>query len=182
MLNLNFTPFPTLSTERLLLRQLREDDAQRVFEIRSNPEVNRHLDRKPAESIDDGKAFIAMINEKIARNETVYWAITEKENPLLIGTIVLWNIERDTATGEIGFELDPSYHGKGIMSEAVEKVLDFAFNEVGLGVMLGITTHENENSLRLLHKFKFTRNVEAERLHENPKETVLQLNRHKGAF
>lgn len=39
MLDFNFTPFPVIETERLLLRRITNDDVNEVFELRSNPET-----------------------------------------------------------------------------------------------------------------------------------------------
>jgi ribosomal-protein-alanine N-acetyltransferase len=44
---LNFTPFPVLETNRLLLRQVTLQDAPEIFFLRSNPDVLKYLDREP---------------------------------------------------------------------------------------------------------------------------------------
>ena len=58
MTSRNFTPFPVLKTERLILRQLISSDDKEIFALRSNDNVNKYLDRKPSKSIDDAKNFI----------------------------------------------------------------------------------------------------------------------------
>ena len=47
MLELNFTPFPVLSTERLQLREITADDANEIFFLRSDKEVLKYLDKEP---------------------------------------------------------------------------------------------------------------------------------------
>jgi ribosomal-protein-alanine N-acetyltransferase len=63
MLNRTFTPFPTLTTERLTLRQLEINDEQEIFTLRSDSEINKYLDRQISNPIDDARNFINKVNE-----------------------------------------------------------------------------------------------------------------------
>jgi len=155
MTNRNFTPFPILKTERLTLRELSIDDQQNIFALRSDKEINKYLDRKPAKSIDDAKAFIQTINQNIQNNNSVYWVITLNNTDKLIGTICLFNFSDDNLKAEIGYELLPGFQGKGIMQEAVSKVIDFAMQHLGLNSIEAYTHSENLNSTKLLEKFNF---------------------------
>jgi ribosomal-protein-alanine N-acetyltransferase len=91
-MNINFSPFPILQTERLILRKLSLDDAEEIYFLRSDEEVNRYLDRKKANDLDDAHAFINKLNIGIANDKWIYWAVCFKDNPKLIGTICLWNL------------------------------------------------------------------------------------------
>jgi len=64
---MNTVPFPQLITERTTLRQLSLDDHQDIFDLRSNPNVNRFLNRRPCITIDDAKNFINAVNENIEK-------------------------------------------------------------------------------------------------------------------
>ncbi|HYJ63373.1 MAG TPA: GNAT family N-acetyltransferase [Parafilimonas sp.] len=154
----NFNPFPVLKTERLTLRQLVSSDANEIFALRSNDNVNKYLNRKPAKSIDDAKTFIETINKNIQRNDSIYWAITLTGTNKLIGTICLFNLSDDNFKAEIGYELLPDFQGKGIMQEAASKVIDFGIRHIGLNLIEACTHSENQNSTRLLEKFNFKKN------------------------
>lgn len=67
-----FKPFPVLKTERLILRKLASDDANEIFALRSSDLVNKYLDRKPSNSIDNAKNFIQAINKNIESNDSFY--------------------------------------------------------------------------------------------------------------
>ncbi len=95
MLTLNFNPFPILSTERLTLRQITKEDAEEIFFLRSDKQVLEFLDRAPATSIDEAFQWIQMINEAIANNEYIAWAIAQKNETKLIGTITFWNLKKE---------------------------------------------------------------------------------------
>lgn len=158
----NFTPFPVLKTERLTLRQLASSDANEIFTLRSDSNVNKYLDRKPGTSIDDAKIFIRAINENIQKNDAVYWAITFNSADKLIGTICLFSFSDDNLKAEIGYELLPGFQGKGIMQEAISKVIDFGIQHIGLNSIEAYTHPDNQRSTRLLEKCNFKKNSSAE--------------------
>src|ERR1700743_3465614 len=114
---MTFPAFTNLITERLILRELQSTDAPEIFLLRSNKEVNELIDRVSATSIDDAYKFINMIITNQLNKESFMWVITLKDDPKLIGTIVYWNIVKEKNQAEIGYELLPQYHGKGIMHE-----------------------------------------------------------------
>lgn len=123
-------PFPDLLTNRLLLRKLEPADAVAVYALRSNPEVNRFVIRPPITGLEDGIRFIHRINSSVSEGDCLFWAVVPKQSDDLIGTICLWNWNNLHHQAEIGFELLPSWQGKGLMHEAISKVLPFAFDEL----------------------------------------------------
>jgi ribosomal-protein-alanine N-acetyltransferase len=151
----NFIPFPVLKTERLTLRQLACSDDNEIFALRSDDNVNKYLDRKPSQSIEDAKNFIQTINENIQRNDSIYWAITLNDTDKLIGTICLFDFSNDHLKAEIGYELLPDFQGKGLMQEAVSKVIDFGTQHIGLYSIEAYTHSQNKSSTRLLEKLNF---------------------------
>ena len=113
MLQLNFSPFPELKTKRLLLRKLDKTDAKEIFFLRSNEDVLRYLGREPTATITEAGEFIGKINKGIEENEAILWGIALLENPsVVIGTICLWNIQKENLRAEIGYMLHPDFWGK----------------------------------------------------------------------
>ena len=151
----NFDPFPVLKTERLTLRQLLNSDDNEILALRSDENVNKYLDRKPAKSIDDARTFIQAVNQNIKRNDSLYWAITWNSTGKLVGTICLFDFSDNHAKAEIGYELLPEFQGKGVMQEAISKVLDYGLQHIGLKSIEAFTHLENQSSTRLLEKFNF---------------------------
>ncbi|MBI1933155.1 MAG: GNAT family N-acetyltransferase [Ignavibacteriales bacterium] len=158
MNQLNFNPFPTLKTERLILRQLNNTDAERIFLLRSNVIVNKFLDREKHISIEESLSFINLINRNIEQNNSIYWVISPVENEKLIGTICLWNFTENNFSAEVGYELLPEYCGKGVMDEALKKVLEFGVTELKLNKIEAYTHKNNQASLKLLIKNNFSLN------------------------
>ncbi|MES2332107.1 MAG: GNAT family N-acetyltransferase [Bacteroidota bacterium] len=155
MLNKTFTPFPILTTKRLTLRQLITNDEQPIFTLRSDTEVNKFLGRKMADSLDDARKFINTVNENIDKNTSLYWAITFSDKNELVGTICLFCFLDENDKCEIGYELLPNFQRRGIMQEAVDKVIDYAFNTIGVQKIEAFFHRDNQRSIKLLEKFFF---------------------------
>lgn len=161
-MHLNFSPFPQLTTGRLLLRQLSLKDAKEIFALRSDEVVNKYLNRAAATSVDEAKAFINKINFGIRANRSMYWAICFRDQPELVGTICLWNFSEEENKAEIGYELLPQFHGRGIMQEAFSKVVEYGFQILELSRIEAWTTVENDGSKKILERNHFKRNAELE--------------------
>jgi [ribosomal protein S5]-alanine N-acetyltransferase len=146
-------PFPALSTERLILRQIQEEDRNELFLLRSDEKVLEYIDRPKAQSVDECVQFIRKINEGIAKKEWLYWAITLHNK--LIGTICLWNFSKDRSLAEVGYELMSDYQGKGYMQEALTAVIKYGFVELKLHSIEAYTHPNNLRSIHLLEKNHF---------------------------
>ena len=154
-MQIQFTPFPELFTERLHLRQLAFSDEQEIYIQRSDARILKYIDRPKANNLEDAREFIQKICTNIAENQSIYWAITLKNNPMLIGTICLWNIEPEKSSVEIGYSLHPDFQGKGYMQEALDVVVDYAFEVMQAKTIEAFTNPANAASIRLLQKNNF---------------------------
>ncbi len=168
----NFSPFPILSSERLLLRQLQPFDKQQIFAIRSDKLNNRYIERPKTITIKDAENFIVHINVGILKADWLYWAITVRGIDTLLGTICLWNISEENNSAEIGYELHPEHHGKGYAYEALQKVIGFAFNVLKLKSIYAYTHKDNHRSVKLLEKFNFLNRAKSD---TNLSELIYQL-------
>ncbi len=151
-----FNPFPELSTERLLLRQLRFSDAHSLAQLRSDKNVNEFLDRPSTMEFEEANNFIAKVNRRMKVGELIYWVISLKAAESFAGAVCLWNIEADKDRAELGYELHPDYQGRGIMQEALHTVIEFGFTKMKLAVILALTMPANKASEKLLVKNSFT--------------------------
>lgn len=159
MKQINFTPFPILQTDRLTLRQITKSDDDIIFDLRTNAEVNKYINRKKCANIEEAHAFIEKISTNIVENRSVMWAICLKDNTAMIGTICLWNINEDKSTGELGYDLLPAFQKHGYMYEAVNAVLDYGFKTLGFSTIEAFTHRENQNSIAMLQKHGFLRDT-----------------------
>ena len=158
MLQVNFHPFPELETGRLLLRKITPQDAPEIFFLRSNADVMKYIDRERAKSVKDAEEFIKKIINDILANDAIIWSIDLKENPgKLIGTICLWQFQKEHFRAETGYVLHPDHWRKGYMKEALEKVLDFGFDTLKLHSIEAHIAPANTASATLLESTGFVR-------------------------
>ena len=173
MVNKSFTPFPILTTERLTLRQLSTDDGQSIFALRSDPEINKYLDRQPSKTMEDAISFIKKINDNIEKNISIYWAITLTNSQIIVGTICLFDFSDEKNKCEIGYELLTDFQGQGIMKEATEEVTGYAFQTMRLQKIEALTHIRNRNSIRFLTKSGFKKSIETD--NEIPDHNIFTL-------
>ena len=159
MLTVNFSPFPNLKTDRLILRRLTIEDENEIFFLRSDERTNRYVDRPKPNSLEDARNHIDKLNNGIDNNEFIFWGITLLNNPAIIGTICLWNISKENYTAEVGFDLMPGFQGKGIMKEALSEVIAYGFESLKVRRLVAWVNYENTRSISLLSKFNFIRDM-----------------------
>ncbi len=156
MLELNFSPFPVLHTQRLLLREMITADATELFFLRSDPKVLQHIGREPAKSITEVEEFITKRIEARLANEAIMWGIALADKPAtMIGSICYWNIQPDNYRAEIGYNLHPDHWGKGIITEAIREVVKYGFAMMKLHSIEARTNPANIASGLALEKAGF---------------------------
>jgi [ribosomal protein S5]-alanine N-acetyltransferase len=153
-----FQPFPELKTARLLLRQLRPEDAAEIFFLRSDERVLRYLGKEPASSIKEAEDFIKIIDDNTSTNQGILWGIALLDNPdKLIGTICYWNLLMEHDRADIGFVLHPDHWRKGIMKEALFSVIDYGFGPLGLHSIEARLSAGNKSSAAVLESTGFVK-------------------------
>jgi RimJ/RimL family protein N-acetyltransferase len=147
-------PTPVLETDRLVLRPLRQEDVPAIQRRFPQWEVVRYLAARvpwPYPTEDEAR-HVAECLQQMARREKCYWAIFLKGGPAdLIGRIDLWpddGVSRD----QRGFWLDPEFQGRGLMTEAAERVTAFAFVELGWPHLWLSNAEANSASARIKEK------------------------------
>ena len=155
MLRINFFPFPDLQTARLQLRCINKKDADEIFSLRTDKQVLLFLDRDPMASNKEAFGFIEMALDGIKKNEGILWIITHKDSDKLIGTIGFWRIIKEHHRAEIGYQLTPPEWGKGIMKEALLKIIEYGFTNMLLHSIEANIHPDNSASKALLEACGF---------------------------
>ena len=147
-------PTPVLHTPRLILRPVRSKDAPVIQRLFPQWDVVRWLDVKvpwpyPA---DGATAFVATCLQEMARGQKSHWAIVPRSGTAdLIGLIDLWP-DDGVSRNQRGFWLDPAYHRRGLMSEAADRVTDYALRELGWPHLWLSNAQDNHGSRRIKEK------------------------------
>lgn len=149
------TKFPVLETERLVLRQLSQGDARDIFHYFSLDEVTKFYDLESFTYINQAEELISRWSQRFDRNLGVRWGITLRSENGIIGTCGFHDWRKNHQKAEIGYELTPEYWRNGIMTEAIQKVIDYGFNNLGLNRIEAFVEPENIRSRKVLEKKGF---------------------------
>lgn len=140
-----------LETERLILREFRESDAEDLYEYAHDPEVGPNAGWKPHESLDESRNVLKYFIES-----GEVWAIEDKATHKVVGSIGLHKREREgyTFDRELGYALSRAYWGRGLMTEAASAIVDYAFAH-GVKTLLVAHFDGNDRSRRVIEKLGF---------------------------
>jgi len=152
MENLIFRGTPVLETERLILRKLRIGDSSDIYEYASDPEVSKYVTWNTHRSPDDSAGFIRYTLGRYDRDEAGEWGIVLKETNKLIGSFGFIWVESAQYCGQIGYVISRRYWNRGLMTEAVKRLIDFGFDEMGLNRIEAVHILENEASGKVMSK------------------------------
>ena len=153
-----------LETDRLLLREMKMSDAEKLYEMDCNPNIHKYLWNKPITSIEEVYKYIEMVRDQYVKNEIGRFVVIEKESNELMGWAGLkYNTEmvnNKVNFYDIGYRLNEKFWGKGYASEASFAWLDYGFNVLKINVMQAAAHADNIGSNKILEKIglKMTEN------------------------
>jgi RimJ/RimL family protein N-acetyltransferase len=142
-----------LTTDRLLLREFWPNDWQAVLAYQSKPEYLRYYAWEQRSENDVRKFVQQFINWQEERPRSKFqFALVLPGEQELIGVCGLRMSSVDAYEGELGYEIDPGYWGRGFATEAVQALLAFGFKEKKLHRIGAWSLSENRASVRVLEK------------------------------
>lgn len=145
-----FERFPELKTEHLWLRDLKVDHLQELLPIFFHKEGEAHDKRKALE-------IIQKVQLGFFKHETLTWGIFNEER--LVGTCGYYRGFKKNI-GEIGYVMNSEFRGKGWMKEALQKVIHYGFDEMGLLEIRAYTAEDNVPSIALLKQLGFDTGID----------------------
>jgi len=151
-----FSDLPTLHTPRLLLRPMRVSDAEDMFCYACREDVTTYLLWSPHPSMRYTEDYLRYIQGRYSLGEFYDWAVVEKESRRMIGTCGFTRFELPHNSGELGYVLNPEYHGRGYGTEAADRVLRFGFEVLKLHRIEAKFMQGNEASLHVIEKLGMT--------------------------
>ena len=153
-LNIPQHTFPTLETERLILRQLAATDAQDSFLFMSDEENIRYYDPAPMTQLEQAEKSIERHRRRFAEQAALRWGIALKEENRVIGNCgYSWDVDSQLAV--LSYILSKHYWNKGIMTEALAGIIQFGFEHIHLHRIEAQVAYPNLASARVLEKLGF---------------------------
>lgn len=147
--------FPELETERLILREIVEEDSEAIFACFSKDEVTKYYGQETLESLEQAKKFVEFFSKNFNEKRGIRWGIERKGTKGIIGTIGFntWSPKHKRA--EIGYEIHPKHWRKGYARESISKIIAYGFYELELTRIGAVVFIDNEASNHLLMKMGF---------------------------
>ena len=146
-----------LDTDDLHLRPLDMSDAEGMYEILADVQSMKYWSNAPVADIEEAKQFLREDLESDAKGNSLCWAVTFKGEDELIGKCIMFNFSPKNYRAEIGYILNRKYWRRGLMRQALEALIDFAFNDLNLHRLEADTDTENTGSMALLENLGFKR-------------------------
>lgn len=148
-----------IETPRLIIRELRPEDATQMFAMDSDPEVHKYLGNKPLTDIEEVHKVIAFVRQQYTDNGIGRWAVILKDTGEFIG----WTgYKRFTETVnnhvnhlDFGYRHARKFWGQGYAYEAAKAALDYGIDEMGFKDIYAMTDVDNKGSRRILEKLGF---------------------------
>lgn len=152
-----------IETERLILREWKEDDKKVFARINNDPMIMEYFPRRLSEK--DSDHLIDKFQKHFEDHEYGFYAVEMKETGEFIGFAGLQKVELDVpfkGAVEIAWRLDYGAWGQGYGSEAAAAVLDHAFNELELKEVVGYAVHDNNRAIKLMEKLGMKRDLKGD--------------------
>ena len=154
---LDGSKLPTLHGDRLCLRWIEERDADALFEVFADPQVTRYWSSPAWTERAEAARLIADIRACFARGDLLQWGIARLDDDRLVGTCTLAQLDPTHGRAELGFALGSSHWGRGYATEALTRLLAFAFEELELHRIEADVDPRNAKSVALLERLGFRR-------------------------
>ena len=147
--------FETIETNRLILIAISSDEIRNIFENLKKSEIKKILGHRSEE--DYRKEEFKHKNGYSSFNRRfILFLLNYKESEIIIGRCGLHNWNKEHRRAEIGYNmLEEHFKGKGLMTEAIDAIIDYGFNKMNLNRIEALVGIGNIPSLRLMEKYNF---------------------------
>ena len=150
----------TINEEGFFIREMQLTDADRYHSLLWHPKVQPFIPQQLLpKSLFDMIRSITALQALAPSNNGAYWAICDPEGNL-VGTAGFESWSNFHKRLELAFELHPDYQGRGLMTQALTKIIDIGFNEFGAERIEAFTVTYNEPSIKLLKRLNFEHEAE----------------------
>jgi ribosomal-protein-alanine N-acetyltransferase len=147
-----FTPFPILSTPRLILRALQPSDLDDLYEYASDPEIDQYVPWEHYKNIDEARENLNEFLEEYKKDGLGAWGIEHRADRKLIGIINISIPHRINRRVEMGYTISRAYWGQGLATEAAKALIKFGFEKMDLLRIEAVVLPEHLASARVLEK------------------------------
>ncbi|ERJ12873.1 GNAT family N-acetyltransferase [Haloplasma contractile] len=155
-MNYPIAALPQLETDRIILREISQDDALGMFNYAKRENVGPKAGWPPHEQIEQTSEIIKNMQESMLTETNIgVWAIVHKDDQKMIGTVGLHRLDQKKECVELGYVLSPDYCGQGLMKEACTTLIRWCFEDLQLYRLECGHFEFNTQSKRVIEKLGF---------------------------
>ncbi len=144
-----------IQTNRLILKEIKIEDAEQIYKLFSDKELLKYTDNDIHKTIKDTKELIGIYQKEQKTGKSFRWAIWLKKTNNIIGILSIYHINRKHKFATIGSFLDRNYQKNGFMPEARLATINYAFNKLKLNRLEAQVFVKNMYSIKMLEKLGF---------------------------
>ena len=151
-----FQSFPQVETRNLILRRMQLTDSNAIFRILGDDEVTRYYDDTTFTDVSQARDQIETWENGFNSKRCIRWGIARKEDEgVIIGSCGYYGFHAWHMRAAIGYELARPFWRRGIMTEALDTIIDLGFKEMGLNRIEAVVMPGNRASIKLLERLGF---------------------------
>ncbi|MBP3375334.1 MAG: GNAT family N-acetyltransferase [Clostridia bacterium] len=151
-----FSNIPVLTTERVILRKITIDDVEDMFEYSKEADVTEYLTWSPHPDRSYTLEYVNYLQSRYRSGDFYDWGVVLRESGKMIGTCGFTRFDYANNSAEIGYVLNPAFHGLGIATEVAQRVIEFGFDNLGLNRIECKFIIGNDASRRVMEKNSMT--------------------------
>lgn len=147
-----FSKIPTLETERFVLRKLSMDDTDDMYEYACRSDVTEYLTWSPHAEKAYTFEYLSYLQKRYKTGDFFDWAVVCRDTGKMIGTCGFTRFDFQNDSAEVGYVINPEFHGRGIATEALGRVIRFGFENLALNRIECRFIPQNTASRRVMEK------------------------------
>lgn len=150
-----FEKFPELETERLILTQVKMEDADIIFKGNSTESLLKYIPRELFTTMEEAEKKVEYYLNGFEEKSVLMFKFCLKETGKPVGYGGLFNITQPANKGELGYIIFEEHWGKGYATEGSEKLVEFGMNELQLNKIFALIDPQNIGSQKVVEKLGF---------------------------
>ncbi|MGF9909564.1 GNAT family N-acetyltransferase [Brevibacillus porteri] len=144
-----------LETQRLRLKPIEINDAPFLFTFWSDPIVSKHMNIETFTEVTQAEQMILLLQNLSLEQKACRWTIVLNQTSQVVGSCGFNYFDFENERAEIGYDLGYPFWGNGFVPEALQSLISFGFNDLGLNRIEAKVEPENINSVKVLKKLHF---------------------------
>ncbi len=151
----DFTHFPTLETEKIMLREMTPQDVNSLLMHFGNTEVVQFIGMQPIKTIEQANEWLRWMGGFFAAQDGLRWGLELRETGEFIGSAGLHHWNREAHYAEIGCDIAHPFWGNAYGQEAMRRIIEFGWESMKLNRIEADVVKGNMRSMHVLEKLGF---------------------------